>query len=479
MRFGRQEIWVSGLALAWAAAAGVAGAQSAPPATPPAAQAPAQQAIPDAPKPQALPQLNTITPVGAALPSAPAPNQTPTAADNNGGVAPGSALPAAQAASAQTQDDDPQPEILTGGQGPKTFRIIQNVQLIELPFTVKDSKGHLVPGLTPRDVRIYEDGLKQQMRYFTVDPFPLSVALVIDQSVTFDTMEKINSSLSALQGAFTPYDEVAVFTYNNGVKKQTDFTGAQSARLGVILDRSKGEGREPVQGLTGPLSHGAPMINNMPVDGVTDPGHTAGSMQVNIPREFHTLNDAILEAAKATASADRGRRRIVYVISDGKEYGSVAKQKDVIRYLQGNNVVVYATLVGETSIPSLGFLDRIHIPLTMREDVLPKYTVATGGGFDPEFRPKGIEASFARLTDEVRAQYTVGYYTKQSPFDEKFRKIEVRVLRPGLTISVRDGYYPSAFRARPQKPATATPASATPASPAPASPAPVTPPTTP
>ena len=46
----------------------------------------------------------------------------------------------------------------------------------------------------------------------------MSVALVIDQSMTFDKMAKVNNSLGALQGAFTPYDEVAVFTYNNGPK---------------------------------------------------------------------------------------------------------------------------------------------------------------------------------------------------------------------------------------------------------------------
>ncbi len=121
------------------------------------------------------------------------------------------------------------------------------MNFVQIPFTVKDSKNHLVPGLTWRDVRVYENGVRQQLRLFTTDPFPLSVALVIDQSVTFDTMEKINNSLSALQGAFTPYDEVAVFTYNNGVTKQTDFTAAQSARLGVILERSpRATGREPL-----------------------------------------------------------------------------------------------------------------------------------------------------------------------------------------------------------------------------------------
>jgi hypothetical protein len=88
----------------------------------------------------------------------------------------------------------------------------------------------------------------------------------------------------------------------------------------------------------------------------------------------------------------------------------------------------------------------------MRDDVLPKYTAATGGQTDPEFRPTGIQNSFASITNEVRAQYTVGYYTHESPFNESYRKTEVRVLKPGLTIICRDGYYPSAAdntRARP------------------------------
>ncbi|MGA7155896.1 MAG: VWA domain-containing protein, partial [Acidobacteriaceae bacterium] len=322
-----------------------------------------------------------------------------------------------------------------------------NVQFHEIPFTVKDSKGHLVPGLTYRDVRVYENGLRQHVTFFSVDPLPLSVALVIDQSVTHDTMEKINDSLAALQGAFSPYDQVAVFTYNNGVKEQTTFTAAQSARLGAVLEQSKAQGRDALMGLTGPLSHDQ-VINNMPIDGVNDPGHIPGSMSFTVPREYHTLNDAILAAAQAVTTTGRTRghqmRRIVYVISDGKEYGSKATQKEVTRYLLTNNIEVWATLVGSSSIKGVGFLDRMHLPLTMRDDVLPKYTAATGGQTDPEFRPKGIEDSFSRITDEVRAQYMVGYNTHESRYNESYRTTEVRVLRPGLTIICKSGYYPSA-----------------------------------
>jgi VWFA-related protein len=330
------------------------------------------------------------------------------------------------------------------------------VQFHEIPFTVKDTKGHLVPGLTWRDVRVYESGLLQQIRLFTTDPFPLSVALVIDQSVTHDTMEKINDSLAALQGAFSPYDEVSVFTFNNGVKKQTAFTSAQSARLGAVLEASKGIGRDPLMGMTGPLSHGS-VINNMPIDGVTDPGHQPGSLAFTVPREYHTLNDAILAAAQEVATAKTGRRRIVYVISDGEEYGSKATQKEVIKYLLTNNIAVWSTVVGQSAIWGVGFVDRLHLPLTMRDDVLPKYTAATGGQTDPEFRPKGIESSFASITNEVRAQYTVGYYTHESPYNESYRRTEVRVMKPGLTIICKDGYYPSAADNMRARPVPATP----------------------
>lgn len=414
-----------------------------------------QQQVPNAPAPQTLPQLNTITPV-AQLPDAPG---TPAAGTSNAPAADGqqpvtNSLPSSKEAPEPQEthpDDGPPPD--TSMKDLPTLRV--NVQFVQVPFTVKDSKGRLVPGLTWRDVRVYENGLRQQMRFFSTDPLPLSVSLVIDQSVTQDTMEKINDSLSALQGAFSPYDEVAVFTYNNGVTKQTDFTAAQSARLGVILDRSKASGREPLMPLGGPLAS-AGTINNRDIDPNFNRDSQNG-IQLNPPKEYHTLNDAILAAAQETTKAGRGRRRIVYVISDGKEYGSKTSERQLIKYLQTNNIQVYSTLVGDSSVPGLGFMDRIHLPLTMRDDELPRICAATGGQTDPEFRLRGIENSFAKITEEVRTQYTVGYYTHESPLNEKFRKVEVRVLRPGLTIIAEDGYYPNA---RDSRPAPVTPSAA-------------------
>jgi VWFA-related protein len=406
--------------------------------------------VPDGPRPQPnLPDSGAITPGKGTTPDSNGDASSSTAIHpDDQQVAPGTTLPST--APTPHPDDGPQPELPSAGQGAQAFTIHgAGINFVQVPFTVKDSKNQPVPGITWRDVRVFENGYRQQLSLFTVDAFPLSVAFVIDQSVTFDIMTKINNALGALTGAFTPFDEVAVITYNNGPTLQTDFTAAQSARLSAVLERSKGKGREPVYyDPTGPLGQ-TNTINGYNVDPNTSPNRSAPGITLQVPREVHTLNDAILMAAKATTKTGKGRRRIVYVISDGKEYGSTAKQKDVITYLQTNQVSVYATVVGAEAVPGIGFMDRMHLPLFMRDNVLPAYADATGGQIDNEFRQKGIEASFARITEEVRTQYTIGYNSHEPFVDGKFRTIEVRVLRPNLTVISKKGYFPTAEAVRP------------------------------
>jgi VWFA-related protein len=418
-----------------------------------------QSQIPDGPRPQALPVQGTK------------PGMATTPTDN--GEAPDDQTAPATALTPATPklDDGPPPTIPETGKGTAAFATadtppgtdVQTIHVqtnfVEVPFMVKDKKGRLVSGLTWRDVRIYENGLRQQMALFTVDPFPLSVALVIDQSLTYDNMAKVNNALGAVQGAFTPYDEVAVFTYNNGPRKRTDFTAGQSPRLNFVLDQSRTTGRDAIWADTsGPMSQNISLNGGAQsyIDPNTNSSHGRSmSNTLTVPREVHTLNDAILEAAIATSKAGPGRRRVVYVISDGKEYGSKAKYKEVVKYLQTNKISVYGTLVGDSSLPVVGYLDKMHLPLMMRDNVLPAYAGDTGGQFDAQFRQKGIEESFAKIAEEVRTQYTIGYYTHQPFIDGKFRSLEVKVLRPDLQVIAKKGYYPTASDARPSTVKTA------------------------
>jgi VWFA-related protein len=406
------------------------------------AQQTQEQAVPDSPTPQAAPLSDIksqITPgkgetgTQSSTTSSSTTDQTPSLPSANG-------------------PDTVQKEVPTIPKAGEALAVIKdainvNVNYVDLPVTVKDSKGQLVAGLTYRDFKVYENGNREPLRMFSVDPMPLSVVFVVDQSLTSDVMAKVNDSLTAIQGALTPYDEVAVYSYNNGAEDRSHgFTGAQSARLPYVLSMTKNTGRDMLVPVNeGPLSGCAIRQNGACIDPNIQPGFSAGSGDwMTIPKEPHTLNDAILAAARELSTREKGRRRLIYVISDGKESMSKASYKEVLRYLQTNKIAVYGTLVGDSARWGEGYLNRYHIPGTMTENILIKYAQNTGGTLDAERNVNGIVKSYAKIAEEARTQYTLGYISHQPVIDGKFRTIDVRVDRPGLDVITKRGYYPSA-----------------------------------
>ncbi len=415
-----------------------------------AAGAAQQQNIPDAPTPQPAAATNLgdlqheVTPgqgTTAPPPTAPGENQAAEAPTGSSSAAPGQSL--APAASTPPQQETP--EIPAPGQGPAMTMVVP-VNEVLVPVTIRDKKGALVPAIDWRQFRVYEDGVRQKIVFFTTDPFPLSVAFVVDQSLPSDIMAKVNESLSAVTGAFTPADTVAVFAYNSSPREITDFTGAQGARLPAALESAKAPGRDMgVVAPGGPMDNG-PMINNKPVDPNLSPEHGQNFGFALRPKEYHPLNDAILAAAEALAKQPKERRRVIYIISDGKEQGSKASYKEVVRFLLTNNITLSGTLVGDSAVWGLGYLDKKHIPFlpTMRDNLLPKYQLATGGTLDAEVSENGIQRSFARITDATRQQYMLGYTSRAGVLANRFHTIEVRVEGiPNLDITAKDGYYPS------------------------------------
>ncbi len=410
-----------------------------------AATAQQQQTVPNAPAPQSSPsqtnnlqQLTDQMAPGKGIP-APAP-QNPQ---------PGTAAPQAQNQQNQapaTVGDEPQqtaPEMPPPGK--PVYRLVVPVTYVKVPVTVLDKHGHPVAGLTWRQFRVFEDGQRQDIRYFTEDPLPMSVVFVVDQTLPSDVMRKINQSIDTVTAGLASYDSAAVVTYSGtGPKLATDFTAANSPRLVAAINESKRSGeRMGVPTTGGPMMSG-PTINGLQVDPNLAP-QRGNSGFLMVPRETHPLNDAILYAANLLASQPRGRKRVIYVISDGKESRSQASYHEVVRYLLTNNISVYGTLVGDASIWGVGFLDKVHLPLLPPEDVLPKYCVATGGEVDSEFTENGIQESFSRILDTVRGQYTLMYISHKSTLSGKYRAIDVRVEGiPGLTILAKRGYYPSA-----------------------------------
>jgi len=329
------------------------------------------------------------------------------------------------------------PKDLETGQDLYTITVTTN--LVTVPVTVTDREGRMIGGLLPQDFLVLENGQKQTLKFFTSDPFALSAAVIFDTGMADVGLKKVQETLSALQGAFSPFDEVGIYTYSSTVGRVSDFTTA-GKQLTATLNQVKGfsgaNNGPPVT--SGPLGPQGPIINGIPMDSPVNPVSTP-------PKVARVLNDAILLAARDLSKRDRARRKIIFIISDGFEQGSVASYKDTLKVLLTQNITVYAVGVEGAAIPVYDRLQRIHIPKTRAaigySDILPKYVNATGGGtVYGELAQAEIERAYARAIGDARNQYTLGYSPRSNIGG--YREIEVQVKRQGVKVYARRGYYP-------------------------------------
>jgi VWFA-related protein len=146
---------------------------------------------------------------------------------------------------------------------------------------------------------------------------------------------------------------------------------------------------------------------------------------------------------------DKARRRIIFIISEGRELRSSAGYRDVLKVLLTNNILVYGIGVESAAIPVYGKLQKLRIPGQGYNNILPKYASATGGEVFNEFSKEDIEGIYAKAIGDARNQYTLGYATKSTP-SSVYRQIEVKVAKPDcadygapcVKVYARDGYYP-------------------------------------
>ncbi len=216
-------------------------------------------------------------------------------------------------------------------------------------------------------------------------------------------------------------------------------TAAGREKLTAALNQMKTvRGRNngpPVLG--GPLGPDGPTVNGAPVGGpIIQPVNTP-------PREAHVLNDAILRAALDLSKRDRTRRKVIFVISDGRDLGSKASYRDVLKVLETHGIQVKAVVVDSGALPGLS-------PDSTSSICQDK---ATATFFRSTARPRAAERSSAnspamrwkrhmRRSPPRPGTSTRLAYIPKATAGPAFRSIEVLVDKKGLNIYTKAGYYP-------------------------------------
>jgi len=303
-------------------------------------------------------------------------------------------------------------------QAPAPFRV--RTEEVLVPVLVRTRAGDAVLDLGPKDFRVLEDDVEQKITFFSKDPFPLSIVFLVDDDLPQRASGMVDRSLSAILGGMAQGDELAVVLFAQFPRTVADFGTDQDKLHNVLKRTALGE------------HYSLPASPTMTMD----PQVTPSSQGVGVPQwakitgqVSKDLDDAVLYCADMLHSRPRERRKLLLIVSDGRNsHNNLATYGQALRALLSSDVSVYGVGVSEA------VLDR-------KRAAIARYVDATGGDIFYAARQGSLEEDYSRILDESRNRYTLAYSPSGTDRSKDFHEIEVRVERPGLVVTARDGYY--------------------------------------
>lgn len=267
--------------------------------------------------------------------------------------------------------------------------------LVTLTLTVQDKWGRTVANLSKKHFAVFEDGVEQDITFFSDTDAPVSVAIVYDVSGSMGSGGKIVRSRRALERFMLtshPSDEYSLITFSDKPHLLADRTRNPNA----ILDS---------------LTFVKPGGNTAFYDGV------------------YLGVDRVIRGSHS--------KRAVIVISDGQDNNSRYSYAEMRRLLKESDVVIYAIGIYDTNDGDLG---------TLGESFLNHLAESTGGkAFYPGVSDGSFDEICERIAIELRHQYSIGYTPKDFRLDGKWRRLKVAVKpprgMPRLSVRARDGYF--------------------------------------
>jgi VWFA-related protein len=312
--------------------------------------------------------------------------------------------------------------IVIGTAAAQRDTIRTQVDLVVVPLSVRDGNGKLIYDLGRQDFSVFEDGRAQEIRQLSVDPSPLSVAVLVDSGVGGAALGRVAASMVSVTSAFADIDEAAVYRFDHVVTKLADFT-------------TDHEGLDKSFAVIQKIAEGKGNISTSPLSIAPGRGPRWLRWLLDHGAESRVLDDAMFTAATELENRAPGKRRVIITISDGQVAHSEHSMEEARARLVGSQIQVYAITVG---------LGLIGGPTSS----LRAYADATGGDVYGGRTQNDMESAFAHIAEQARHQYVLSYVSNNEVSGRLpvTRQIEVKVSRPGLTVRHRQSYlqYPAA-----------------------------------
>ena len=272
------------------------------------------------------------------------------------------------------------------------------VDVVSLNVIVTDGTGHYVTDLAQSDFSVFEDGVKQDVTFFTRTNLPIALSLLLDTSASMEN--KLPTAQEAAIGfakRLRQQDLAEVIDFDSRAVVLQDFTNGAAQLEQAIKKTSAG-----------------------------------GSTSL-----YNAVYIALKDLKKVVArNVDEIRREAIVVLSDGEDTSSLLSFEEVLDLAKRSETAIYTIGLRAGEGPATttkGFKEA--------EFVLRQFAQETGGrAFFPN-QLSDLSAVYGQISDELSSQYTVGYTSRNSKRDGAWRRVVVRVNRPNLTARTKLGYF--------------------------------------
>jgi len=311
-----------------------------------------------------------------------------------------------------------------------------DTMLVTVPVSVLDRQGRFIPGLKREDFTLLENGEQQPIVYFETADKPFTVALLLDTSAsTHFHLDEIKAAAIAFAKQLRPQDRVLVVTFNSEVlllTKATNDVNLMEAAIEEYANTGTSTRLYDAVGLT--IQEQLNRIKGRKAIVLFTDGVDTASQQATYQSTLYQVQE--LDA-------------LIYPI----QYDTT----DYLQAMQGTGAVTVTTtqrgpfgITTSKQTYNVPWNGGAPLPGTTKADYeradqyLHALADRTGGRVYQANDTRQLAAAFSLIAEELRRQYTLGYYPNSANIaDGEERQIHVRVRQPNLAVKARNSYVKS------------------------------------
>jgi VWFA-related protein len=302
-----------------------------------------------------------------------------------------------------------------------TLRV--NTTLVTVPVSVMDRNGKYVPNLQRRNFRVFDNGVEQRVAYFATVDQPFTVVLLIDTSGSTNfRMDEIQDAAISFVNQLKDQDRVMVISFDDQIQVLSEATSDRDALTRAIRRARNGGGTRLYDAVDVVLRQKLTQISGRKAVVLFTDG-------VDTTSRHSSYGSTIREAVESEGA--------VYPVAYNTANTLPINAGGLPR--TGGGILNFPFPFPGGGLPGTGVPGSSPADYRRADEYLHEIALESGGRYFRGDTIVGLSSAFAQLADELRRQYSIGYYPPAGAAGQR-RQIKVRVNQPDLVVKARESY---------------------------------------